>query len=752
MPLLIIPQAQLRSVALKRGGDSVLHSHSVAVGELPPPAPRVCFGREELVAKIVDFAENLTPIALIGTGGIGKTSIALTVLHHDRIKQRFGDNRRFIRCDQFTASCSNFLRKLSKVVGAGVENPEDLTPLRSSLTSKEMLIVLDNAESILDPQLGVSGKEINAVVEELSQFDNICLCITSRITTIPPNCKTLNIPTLSMEAARDAFYRIYEYGGQSDPVNDILRELEFHPLSVTLLATVAHQSRWGNDRLAKEWKQQRTGVLQTRHNESLARTIELSLASPMFKELGPDALGFLEVIAFFPQGIDESNLDWLFPGITDRTTIFDTFCVLSLTYRNNGFTTMLAPLRDHLRPQDPMSSLLLCATRDRYFTRLSIVVNPNDPTFRESQWIAMEDVNVEHLVDVFSSVDKNSDEVWNACANFLAHLFWHKPRPTVLRQKIEGLPGDHQSKLQCLLTLAELFRLVGNHAEQKQSLDKTLEFVRERGDDNWVARILRELADANRMLDLFEEGIQQAREALEIYQRLGTGTTVEQAWSLNYLARLLHVDKQLDAAREAASQAIDLLPEKGQEFLACDSHRFLGDIYRSMGDRENAIHHFEAALTIAAPFNWRDPLCWTHYSLATLFLDEQEFENAHTHIKKAKSHAAGDAYMLGRTTHLQAQIFHHQGRLEEAKSEALHAIETFEKLGAAKPLEACEALLQEIERAMKSRSISNNSDSNSKPLVQIFLPAPVDYLFLPAYGTPSSAFPSSRLSRFFNRK
>jgi len=566
-----------------------------------------------------------------------------------------------------------------------------------------MFIVLDNAESILDPQ-GTDAQEIYDVVEELSQFGNICLCITSRISTIPTGCKWVDVPTLSMEAGCDTFYCIYDHDRQSTLIDNILEQLDFHPLSITLLATVAYHNRWDATQLASKWDEHRTDMLQTDYNKSLATTIKLSLSSAMFQELGPEARDLLGIVAFFPQGIDEKNLNWLFPTILGRRNIFDKFCVLSLSYRSEGYITMLAPLRDHLCPKDPKLSPLLCTTKDCYFGRLLVVINPNKPNSEETRWIVSEDVNVEHLLNIFTTIDANSLEVWVVCSYFIHHLYWHKPRFTMLGQKIEGLPDDHPCKPLSLFRLARLFKAVGDFTGRKRALTYALELWRGQGNDHRIAQVLRDLAGANRSLGLHKEGIQCVEESLEIAERLSD--TVTQTWCLKELAWLLHEDKQLDAAKEAAFRAIELPPEKDKESHFSDCHRILGNIYQSEGEAEKAIHHYETALEIASSFSWDSRLFWIHQNLTLVFLDQGRYDDANAQIEHAKSRVINKPYQLAIAMDLQAQIWYEQDRFEEAKSEVLRAADTLEKLGATERANATMDLLQRIEAAInKGKSL-----------------------------------------------
>ena len=77
-------------------------------------------------------------------------------------------------------------------------------------------------------------------------------------------------------------------------------------------------------------------------------------------------------------------------------------------------------------------------------------------------------------------------------------------------------------------------------------------------------------------MDLFEEGIQHAMGASESFEWLGD-TAGSRERCLIVLAYVLLDDKQPGAAEEAASIAIHLLPEEGEQLLASGSRSILGD-------------------------------------------------------------------------------------------------------------------------------------------------------------------------------
>ena len=91
-----------------------------------------------------------------------------------------------------------------------------------------------------------------------------------------------------------------------------------------------------------------------------------------------------------------------------------------------------------------------------------------------------------------------------------------------------------------------------------------LEARKEAGNMSRVAQTLRLLSDINWWLGLHEEGMEQAKEALKTYERLGD--PVRQARCSNELAWSLLSTGQLEAAENAASRAIGFVSEEGKEY------------------------------------------------------------------------------------------------------------------------------------------------------------------------------------------
>jgi GTPase SAR1 family protein len=62
-----------------------------------PSEPEIFHGRETELTKILGlFSQGNPRIAILGAGGMGKTSLARAVIHHTEVIQLYGQYRHFV--------------------------------------------------------------------------------------------------------------------------------------------------------------------------------------------------------------------------------------------------------------------------------------------------------------------------------------------------------------------------------------------------------------------------------------------------------------------------------------------------------------------------------------------------------------------------------------------------------------------------------------------------------------------------------
>ena len=317
-----------------------------------PQAPANFLGRGAILEDLLGFAERSASLTLFGPGGIGKTAIALTLLHHNRIASKFGGHRHFIACDYLQNSMDSFLSCLFEAIGA--PRPADMTQFHSCLeTVPPCMLVLDGVDSILDPRASEAA-EIATAIEELGRRPGFCLLATSRMDVKIPDFRHVEVSTLPANVARDVF-RSHCGLERSAAIDGLLAELDFHPLSITLLATAVSDHEWDEPALLEAWEDGKTSILEGPGFQSLHYTIESVLLTPTIQELGSVVRETLEAIAAFPDDAKEVKLESTFPRIDRVGEAVNALCKFSLMYREDGFVKMLAPFRLYFLefPQTP---------------------------------------------------------------------------------------------------------------------------------------------------------------------------------------------------------------------------------------------------------------------------------------------------------------------------------------------------------------------------------------------------------------
>jgi tetratricopeptide (TPR) repeat protein len=311
-----------------------------------PPKPAFCFGRDEVIEKLVHvfITEKSRSVALLGMRGIGKSTVALSAIHDQRVIARFGECRYFVRCDT-AESYEALVGVICREFGITSHNPE--LALQNSCSAAPTLLVLDNFETPFE-----KGKEIERIEELLlilSRIPTLQFAITLRGTEFPgaqvwwvefPEIKKLDPP-----ADRQVFVALAP-GHKDDPLLEtLLLDLEGHPLTITLMAkvAVAYDSL---QPVVSRWRQE-GAIMATRgsqyegRNANLIASVRISIDSP---RMSNHAREILAVIARMPDGLSTTVLRKLSPP-----NLEDSLYQLkqnALVYEANQRIRLLAPIRE----------------------------------------------------------------------------------------------------------------------------------------------------------------------------------------------------------------------------------------------------------------------------------------------------------------------------------------------------------------------------------------------------------------------
>lgn len=216
--------------------------------KLPPRLSRM-IGRERVIADLTSMLASDGFVSVVGAGGLGKTTVAITVAHE--LLEVFDNSVYFVDLGSL-ADPDLIGSAIASAVGCSVYDQDAVPALISFLASRRLLLILDNCEHLIEAVADVTGRLVN-------ELSGISILTTSREQLrvdgehvyrllpldIPGETADLAASQLLMSPAVQLFAERASASGYRDHLDDadaktiaeICRKLDGVPLAIELAAS-----------------------------------------------------------------------------------------------------------------------------------------------------------------------------------------------------------------------------------------------------------------------------------------------------------------------------------------------------------------------------------------------------------------------------------------------------------------------------------------------------------------------------------
>ncbi|KAH7106186.1 hypothetical protein BKA62DRAFT_809737 [Auriculariales sp. MPI-PUGE-AT-0066] len=524
--------AQLHATAGSSGDKA---SYTISNSAKLPARPIFLNGRTEELDMLIRviLGDISARIAIMGTGGIGKTSLAKAILHDQRVVNLVGDHRFFISVEDLIDVDAAASRIAGQLGQGEAKDPQSaviaiLGELRCAL------LVIDNLESLWFSKNAAARQSTASFLQRLAGLTSVRLIVTCRGSVVPygvqwSNAQFAELETLGLEAARETFHQIAgrpHLAAEETSLGELLVSVDRMPLA------------GGDDR-----------------QSSVDVSIGVSLDLLKAMKSGNAAGQLLSICSHLPDGLRPSIFTHLardFAGIDEARDLLVEFALVMVGA--DGELRMLNPVRHFILDNHPITVPHLALLKKIYFdVALSGPKGMDENFIRLSKNLATEFGNLTALLLHLIDSEPPSQELLDAVQAVSEYSYYTVPSNTLCEAFLAHLANHPAWRADCLKSMGRTCIRRGEYSQAKEKLEAARKLFMELNNKQQLALCGR------------------------------------------YTGQYLQLQGLYDAAAEETTAARDAFIELGDKFQVAHCEQQLGSICRARGDYDQAAVQLLAA-------------------------------------------------------------------------------------------------------------------------------------------------------------
>ncbi|MBI3914524.1 MAG: tetratricopeptide repeat protein [Chloroflexi bacterium] len=620
-----------------------------------------------LVERVSDLLKQNRAVAMIGSGGVGKTTIAAEIARRvpsSPTRRGAGGEVVWASADgRADFSLTTLLDDAATQLGnadlrtLALEQKKDAVRnllADPSTSSGRAMIVLDNFETIADEQ----QKAIAAFVSTLS---SVPVLITSR--SAIEGADRVTVGAMSLEEARDFLKRANVQASAIDAVADLA---ERNPAVM----------RWIIGQLNSA---QRLSDIQNdlSRGEGDAAT---RLFGRSFGLLNADAQAALLSLALFAPSAERNALAFTAEFGDDIKRV-------------NDALKQLAGLQ--LLETDAANERLSVVGLTRRFTRAQLEKDSNAAAYRKrfvDYFVRYAQAHAETTPEDFDALEAERENLFAAMDAAFAAQDWESVMRT-MDAIFEGLLYTH-----------------GYWDDAIARGEQAAEAARRAGDESANARFSGNAATIHYSRGEYENARSEYGTVLEAYKNLKNEANV--AVALHQLGIIAQDQGDYETARQRYAESLEIKKKLGDQSGIARTLHQLGRLAEIAGDYETARQRYTESLEIAKKLGAQSGIAKTLNALGNIATTEGKFEQAKDLLAGSLEIARrlGDQLQIGSASWGLAGLAEKQGNKTEAARLFRDVLEIFERL---KSPDA-EKARRSLERVTKAESSKQKAESKKK--------------------------------------